>query len=69
MKQYKHILFVIFALTLPGSLVADDNSTGDRKAPNIIFIMADDMAWADVGYNGQRNLETPHIDKMAADGM
>ena len=58
MKLKLSILLAILALTLPASLTADDNI---RKAPNIILIMADDMAWADVGYNGQQNLETPHI--------
>ena len=60
------ILLIVLMLALPASLTADDN---DRKAPNIILIMADDMAWADVGYNGQQDFETPHIDQMAADGM
>ena len=37
--------------------------------PNIVLVLADDMAWADVGYNGQKDFETPHIDQVAADGM
>ena len=66
MKLKPTILLTLLVLTLPAFLTADDN---DRKAPNIIFIMADDMAWADVGYNGQQDFETPQIDQMAADGM
>jgi len=44
----------------------------DAKAedpPNIIFIMADDLGYADVGFNGQTNFETPNLDRMAAEGM
>ena len=37
--------------------------------PNIVLVLADDMAWADVGYNGQKDFETPHIDQLAAEGM
>ena len=37
--------------------------------PNIVIVIADDLAWADVGYNGQKHFETPHIDQLAADGM
>lgn len=37
--------------------------------PNIVLVLADDMAWADVGYNGQKFFETPYIDQLAADGM
>ena len=66
MKLKPTILLTLLVLTLPAFLTADDNN---RKAPNIILIMADDMAWADVGYNGQQDFETPHIDQMAADGM
>ena len=58
MKQCKHILWFVLALALPANLAADENSGNTRKAPNIILIMADDLAWADVGYNGQRDLET-----------
>ena len=74
MKKNQNILliFLAFTITLTTNLVAaQDGSAGKevRKAPNIILIMADDMAWADVGYNGQKDFETPHIDQMAADGM
>lgn len=39
------------------------------KKPNIIFIMADDLGWADVGYNGAAFYETPNIDALRASGM
>jgi arylsulfatase A-like enzyme len=37
--------------------------------PNMIFIMADDLGWKDVGYAGADFFETPHIDKMRREGM
>lgn len=37
--------------------------------PNIIFIMADDLSYADVGCYGQKYIKTPNIDKLAEDGM
>jgi arylsulfatase A-like enzyme len=36
--------------------------------PNIVFIMADDLGWADVAFHGG-NSPTPHLDKLAADGV
>lgn len=39
------------------------------EKPNIVFIMADDLGWADVGYNGAEFYETPHIDSLAESGM
>jgi len=37
--------------------------------PNIVFIMADDLAWADVGFNGTKFYETPNIDSLCEGGM
>jgi len=38
------------------------------EKPNILFIMADDLGWKDVGYNGSE-IRTPHIDKLAKGGL
>lgn len=40
-----------------------------QRHPNIIFILADDLGYGDVGYQGQQKIHTPNIDRMAADGM
>ncbi len=37
--------------------------------PNIIYILADDLGYGDVGFNGQSKFQTPNIDKLAANGM
>lgn len=37
--------------------------------PNIVFILADDLGWKDVGYAGAEFFETPHIDQLASQGM
>ncbi len=37
--------------------------------PNIIFIMADDQGWADLGCYGSKHVLTPCLDRMAAEGM
>ncbi|PPL02897.1 arylsulfatase [Parapedobacter indicus] len=39
------------------------------QRPNIIFIMADDLGYGDVGFNGQDKIKTPNIDRLAAEGM
>ncbi|MEE2642493.1 MAG: arylsulfatase [Planctomycetota bacterium] len=40
----------------------------DRK-PNIIFIMADDLGYGDLGCYGQKTIQTPNIDRLATEGM
>ena len=40
-----------------------------RRPSNVVFILADDLGWRDLGCYGHKIHETPHIDKLAADGM
>lgn len=42
---------------------------GDTKAPNVIFILADDISYADFGCYGAKKIKTPHLDKLARDGV
>lgn len=39
-----------------------------RRKPNIVWFMADDLGWADVGCYGQKSIRTPNIDRFAAEG-
>jgi len=41
----------------------------DAARPNIIFLMADDLGWGDVGAYGQRHIRTPHVDQLAREGL
>ena len=41
----------------------------DPSRPNIIFIMADDLGYGHLGSNGQTEIETPELDRLAAGGM
>lgn len=40
-----------------------------RSAPNIVFLLADDLGYGDVGCYGQKKIRTPNIDRLAAEGM
>jgi arylsulfatase A-like enzyme len=39
------------------------------QRPNVVFLLVDDLGWADVGCYGSRFYETPNIDRLAARGM
>jgi arylsulfatase A-like enzyme len=43
--------------------------THAQTRPNIVYIMVDDMGYADLGCFGSKVIQTPHIDKLAANGM
>jgi arylsulfatase A len=46
-------------------------ATGEARAalPNIVVIMMDDMGWGDMSAFGSKAIDTPNLDKLAADGM
>ena len=54
---------------LPGCLTLSPRTTAKGKQPNIIFILADDLGYGDLGCFGQKEIKTPNIDRMAAEGM
>jgi arylsulfatase A-like enzyme len=37
--------------------------------PNVVILLADDLGWADVGFHGEEVIETPSLDRLAAEGV
>ncbi len=54
---------------MAGAPWARGQDTAGKRPPNIIFILADDLGYGDVGYQGQKVVQTPNIDRLAAEGM
>src|SRR6266540_1619178 len=65
MKRCWRVVLCFFAgfLSLPLSGAAPPSP------PNIVLILADDLGWTDLSCYGSKLYETPHIDRLARDGM
>ena len=60
------ILGVAVALTFAVTRFAP---AADAPRPNVVFILADDLGYGDVGCYGQRKIQTPNIDRLASEGI
>ncbi|MGB0742267.1 MAG: sulfatase-like hydrolase/transferase, partial [Planctomycetaceae bacterium] len=65
-KQLMRLHFFATLLTFTGLIAAE---TAAETQPNIIFILADDLGYGDLGCYGQKLIRTPRLDRMAAEGM
>lgn len=60
----------IFSLwALSGLLIACQLANSAQQAPNIVLILADDLGYGSLGCYGNKEIATPHIDRLAAEGM
>ena len=59
------------AVSLVGLVLLWGCSAAGHEAtpPNFVFILIDDLGWADVGSYGSTFYETPHVDRLASQGM
>ncbi len=61
---------VVFCMVmLPGSIRVARADSSDEQKPNFVFVLIDDMGWADLGCYGNVFNETPNIDRLARGGM
>ena len=61
-------IVLAFALVTVGCSGRGPN-TGSGEPPNIVWILADDLGYGDLGSYGQRRIQTPRLDRMASEGM
>ena len=74
-NNFRKVALILGYTLLAGLFGSSQRSSYLNKAeeqdqpPNIILIIADDMAWDDCGACGHPNIQTPNIDRLADDGM
>ena len=59
------IFFGVLILAVP---VASVLAQSDLRMPNVIVFLADDQGWGDLSIQGNTNLSTPNIDRLAREG-
>ena len=59
---------IVFAVPVDAVFSAK-RTDGAGRPPNIVFVLADDLGWTDLTCRGSEYYETPHIDRLAAEGV
>lgn len=65
--SFRFRIVVMFVCALWSADIA--MSADAPKRPNILIIVADDLGYADLGFQGGTDIPTPHIDSLAAGGI
>ncbi|MCG8697942.1 MAG: sulfatase-like hydrolase/transferase, partial [Bacteroidales bacterium] len=60
---------LIFTIVLATIGISCSNTEQETSAPNIIYILADDLGYGELGCYGQEKIETPNLDAMAEEGL
>lgn len=69
MNQLSHPFVRLIFGIIPFLLTVSANAAPEGKsAPHILHIVADDLGWKDVGFNGCQDIKTPNLDALAAGG-
>lgn len=67
--RYHYIMLIRIILLLTVSWVAVSKISANGEKPNILLILSDDQSWTDYSYMGHKLIETPHLDKLAAESL
>lgn len=69
MNNTHQIVFLIALALAPMATLRAADTPRPANKPNILFIVGDDMGYADVGFHGCKDIPTPNLDAIAASGV
>ncbi len=69
MKRNEAIMFCLAAMTILSFNAYRCRAAEPGHKPNIVFILADDLGYGDLGCYGQKKIRTPVLDQLAKDGL
>lgn len=61
--------FILYASAIVGTILGQAHGASPADRPNVVLMIADDLAWDDVGAFGNPKVGTPNIDRLARDGL
>ena len=69
LRLMKNILCTLLLAVFALAQTATAEKTDDQTLPHVLLIFADDLGYGDIGCYGATKLKTPHIDRLAEEGM
>jgi arylsulfatase A len=60
---------IILGLAVVALVCIAGQGRADERPPNVVFLIADDLGYGDLGCYGQKKIRTPNLDRLAAEGM
>jgi arylsulfatase A-like enzyme len=62
----RHVIAAGLGVALTPALAG---SAGRERRPNVLVVLADDLGWSDLGCYGSPHVRTPHLDRLASEGI
>ena len=68
-SKFGYVILIGVSLLVNGMLPSCQRTATKSEKPNIILIMADDLGYGDLSCYGNPQTQTPHLDRLAAEGI